>query len=465
MLSSVLYTSSRLPRSTSSSASSIVLSSLEPGGSARRHVPSSAFKPAPSNTHSVSTKSRSPRRSAPGNWWQEYGPNLLNPKGTCPDVGHVKSPPSASVPDLSFLRPPPQPFVLSPQPDLNGRVSLLRRIRHWWATIRAEYTFYEQALAQHKQNQAEFKMAREALPKVYWRYHEYLALYAGSTFLKSFASLPQLARPDYQLLIRHRGQRPILDVPPGWGQRLPPLGPFLLRSTAWTMAGLTYLMRPIFLRTWCVLVAARLPLGYRMIPKICWRPIDKTRELKALCKRYDYFRLKSNTNMEHMSVNSALTEEQKRVQSNNSAQHAHLRWQYVAQDAFICKIIPRLPYSTPEWISTQLDYFCMDFYRCLVADTFLIMREGGFKRLSADDIYEYCVQTASPTFLRLAKQHLDAGTNPVNEMMKRTMVPVLEERARRILSVDFTRVSPSNVHLLEPWSRIPDYDIDSPWAH
>ena len=229
-----------------------------------------------------------------------------------------------------------------------------------------------------------------------------------------------------------------------------------MRLIATIVSELSRLLRPIFLRTWCIFVAARLPLRHRLIPQICQRPIDKTRRLRALCGRYDYFRQKLHVNLAHLSINSTLTQEQTQARSRGSGASQWMSWQYVAQDRLVCKIIPWFPLLAPKWISDQFHSFSLVYYRCLLADTLLIMRQGDFSNLSADDIYEYCVQHGSPTFIEFARPYLEAGTNPADEVMKRAMIPVLEKRARKLLSIDWTRVHPISTVMLEPASRLFD---------
>lgn len=177
MLSSRFCSSSRLSLSSPTSAPSAVSSNVSAGRILHR-ISFSALESVLSNSRSASSNSRSPRRSAPDFWWEHYI-GYVNAKGAFQDV-RIKSTPIVTAEDLSFLRPPPIPFVLPPQPDRNGRISLFRRIGHWWETVRTEYTFYEQALARYKENRKEYEIFRMGFHQRWWPNVEYAALYGGT---------------------------------------------------------------------------------------------------------------------------------------------------------------------------------------------------------------------------------------------------------------------------------------------
>ncbi|KAK5193762.1 hypothetical protein LTR99_006009 [Exophiala xenobiotica] len=76
----------------------------------------------------------------------------------------------------------------------------------------------------------------------------------------------------------------------------------------------------------------------------------------------------------------------------------------------------------------------------ILADTILILREGGFSKLSAEDIADYCLRSGSIGFLILAKEAVAQKSNPVTEAMRRIMVPRLEQHARRMVKCDWQRL-------------------------
>lgn len=76
----------------------------------------------------------------------------------------------------------------------------------------------------------------------------------------------------------------------------------------------------------------------------------------------------------------------------------------------------------------------------ILADTILILREGGFKKLSAEDIADYCLRSGSLNFLEYIREAVEMDANPVTESMRKFMVPILEEHARALLDCDWQRI-------------------------
>lgn len=188
-----------------------------------------------------------------------------------------------------------------------------------------------------------------------------------------------------------------------------------------------------------------------MLPSTCRRPADQKSDLRALCKRFDYF---IKTKKDRFEVAADNYEARWNAPQNSQVFRRLLNWSYVLTGNPIYRWSREVPWKTfitnMTWGSRRMS----TRYNQILCDTILIMREGGFANLSAEDIYEYCLFCASPNFLRIAKQALANGVNPANEAMRKTMVPILDRNAKELLDVDWTRLAPRNAWPLEMVNRV-----------
>ncbi|KAJ9646827.1 hypothetical protein H2204_000519 [Knufia peltigerae] len=108
-------------------------------------------------------------------------------------------------------------------------------------------------------------------------------------------------------------------------------------------------------------------------------------------------------------------------------------------------------------------------YYEILADTVLILREGGFKKLSAEDVADYCLRSGSPNFLEYVREAVEMDANPVTESMRKFMVPILEEHARALLECDWQRI-PLHLrwkveeHVAEDGPKSPECMIRQVWS-
>ncbi|KIW28098.1 uncharacterized protein PV07_07783 [Cladophialophora immunda] len=389
-----------------------------------------------SNFSSSTTSRRQPLgHSTPRSWLEEFYPGFFSETPIYPNVLGIKplSSNGSLSQDLSSLRLPPLPFVPLPQPNENGRITLLQRFRHRWRKRTALNTFYKRGIAQISHNHKEYTSLFERLPRECALLPDLAALYGGSNLKIQDHSIPmpQISRREFQLLLHH--------------------GSDYARVSGFAL--LFWLFR-----SWAPLIAPRLP-------STCERPEDRSRQLKALCNRFDFFVRNRNDNLDIVTDDSQLNTTERAEEFYTIWRRRLLRWHYVVVNDPLCKLIPWVPYAWTESAARFFGRRCEDHYRSITADTVLIMREGGFNTLSADDIYDYCVRCASPTFISYAKQALQNGVNPANEAMRKAMVPVLEARAKRMLAIDWTRLRPKSLGLIEPLSRLRDReDPDSVWG-
>ncbi|KIY03038.1 uncharacterized protein Z520_01504 [Fonsecaea multimorphosa CBS 102226] len=370
---------------------------------------------------SITSTKRPQRRSTSKSWLEDLSPRFFTDTPIYPDVLRIKPLTSNGAPpqDLSSLRPPPLPFIPPPQSNRNGRITLLQRLRYWWRRAAVMRKFYKQRIAQTRQNRKECALLSKRLPRMFVEHPDRAAIYGGSTFTvndKSFP-IPRISRREFQLLVQYGYDN--------WG----------------------------------------FALAVRALPTSEKPEEDRNRQLKALCNRYDWFARNRNDKLDNVTDNSNLSHTAQAEEVFTLLQRRLLRWHYVVVDDALCKLIPWVPFAWTVYAARFFDRWCADYYRIITADTVLIMRQGGFNTLSADDIYDYCVKCASPTFISYAKQALQDGVNPANEAMRKAMIPVLDARAKRMLSIDWTRLKPHALGRIEPFSRVKDLkQPDSVWG-
>ena len=98
------------------------------------------------------------------------------------------------------------------------------------------------------------------------------------------------------------------------------------------------------------------------------------------------------------------------------------------------------------------------YFTRIFCETVLIRREGGFAKLTSQDIYEYALNYGSFTLLMIMKREIAKGNYDfINEELKESLVPVLEAEADVMLDDDFTRLHPK-----QHWARA--YRDSARWA-
>lgn len=331
-----------------------------------------------------------------------------------PDVLRIKPSATAatsSSPDLSFLRPPPMPFIPPPESQ-----SLIARLRYRWRAWTRELRFYDRALDQYGKNLQEYEsIARRLGDPLDSRTVGLLAIYSGWTpsdkRQRSKVQVPELSRRDFHVLVRTRAERTIL-----------PKIPFVL------------------------FVAARIPLLSRLVPPICRRPVDRTKRLHALCKRCAYG-LKLRVDLYERDV---IERHMPQRQNKYYTQRFLELWHYISYDGLAHRIVPWIP-PAKLWVAREAASFA--YYQEIVADTVLIVREGGFKKLSSEDLLDYCAKSVPPGFFHYLSRCFRTGANPASEAIKREMVPQLDIYAAELLNIDWTRYRPTSAGFLELYLR------------
>jgi hypothetical protein len=100
----------------------------------------------------------------------------------------------------------------------------------------------------------------------------------------------------------------------------------------------------------------------------------------------------------------------------------------------------------------------------ILADTVLILREGGFNKLSTEDVVDYCIRSGSLSFLKFAR-NVKRGESPTTAAMRRTMVPILEQHAKKMVDCDWPRLRPSFWAWQEFLNRFANDTAPDSWAY
>lgn len=110
-----------------------------------------------------------------------------------------------------------------------------------------------------------------------------------------------------------------------------------------------------------------------------------------------------------------------------------------------------LPLSSGFYWYFILQQRLFKYWDHIFCETVLIRREGGFAKLTPQDIYEYALHYGSFTLLVIMQREIAKGNYDfVNEDLKKVLVPVLEAEADVMLNDDFTRLDP-NMHWMRAY--------------
>lgn len=201
-----------------------------------------------------------------------------------------------------------------------------------------------------------------------------------------------------------------------------------------------------------------------MIPSTCQRREDQLKTLRALIKRFEEYNQSWDEYAETTASNSGADKLALNKAGREIANRRQLMWLYVIETSLLARLSRYTPFGLLQWAEFQI---LLNFPRSqrlqeYLTDTILILREGGFSKLTADDIYEYCVRYASPLFISLAKEQLIDGLDPINESMRKKLVPILDEQAKKMVDCDWRRLNPSLSYIAADYSRLYDpYNPDS----
>jgi hypothetical protein len=210
-------------------------------------------------------------------------------------------------------------------------------------------------------------------------------------------------------------------------------------------------------------------IGTSVLPKICRREKEQEKDLKSFVKRHEYFRNQLISETTRLNDNHQELGE-KHDESNDSpatdfisskVQHdLYLWWLFVVQGSRLSFLIPYIPRSLTHLMWTTIYAKAQAFRHAdILTDIILIVREGGFSKLSPQDIREFCIRVGDTNFSSYAQQCLREGVSPATEQMKSKLAPILDEYAGRMLRQDWTRIRLQDNWQVESFTRFHD-----PWA-
>jgi hypothetical protein len=310
--------------------------------------------------------------------------------------------------DLSFLRPPPYHHVEQIVHD--DRVSWSEWWKHWRASFNGDVNFYASGLARLRQNHAACLTLEQGHA---WRNGDDIDLavfYEGEPVDRNRKPLnyPYIDRRIFQLFVR--------------------------TSRDWHYGTKS----PVLLA-----LAARIPFLRRFVtvPLICESPSDRRRRLDEVLRKYNaYRRADFKLVAKFLDIRSNLRTDAGVAEQHDIYRKRQRLW---VQFAFYAHTNSLGRHSDGE----------MYHQGKILADQILIMRQGGFNKLTPEDIYDFCISCGSPVFLEHV--HTDWGVDfPINEAMKKALVPVLEAHAKKLLDMDFPRMKTVFLYFAESSMRI-----------
>jgi hypothetical protein len=197
--------------------------------------------------------------------------------------------------------------------------------------------------------------------------------------------------------------------------------------------------------------------GTSIIPETCRRPADQEKDLDAYAKRVQNFQRVEN--IEALVPGPGY----------NFREYINRRlvlWSDVLKCSPLTKLATRFPVRWNGTIYSLLGVDKAAAQRHLenLADTVLIVREGGFNKLSADDIREYSMRCGSLLFADMARNAREKQASPTSEAMRRRMAGALEHHTRLLLDFDWTRLAPEHAWRREEGVRIFEVRSIDSWA-
>lgn len=182
-----------------------------------------------------------------------------------------------------------------------------------------------------------------------------------------------------------------------------------------------------------------------ILPAPCRLPADRETVIKNYAKRQDYIakELEAMGNPD-ISADSGAQRPAEQQYQTKAFQTRELHWGYLTGSLPFSSLFPYTKSKSGLSLLSRrffIDQTLRHHYRILL-DTILIMREGGFGELSAQEIADYCMSVGHKPFRAFAG-------GPPTEVMRRRMVPQLQAYAARLLDQDFTRIPPSELGKLD----------------
>lgn len=316
---------------------------------------------------------------------------------------------------LDRLRAPQQEYIERPTPDIDGKVSISQRFDYYKRLGSSLLRFYKGGLKKVFVNRKESKSLG----------YDASSVQLAILYPKLYTSGAPITRADYQLWLQAKSDFrkliPFAMVLTICGEFTPLLLPFLPKS---------------------------------ILPKTCLRDADQMQIMKNYYKRACYGMKVQNSF--HTRRSSNPTEDEKKLIIEAGEQKLAL-YHYLVQSYPWPLMHPYLPFHWRHIMlfGSPLNRFNIRHHEEILLDTILIVREGGFGKLSPQDICDYCIKTGDQRFIHewLALA-LHDDRLPVSTAMAATMAPILDDYAKTMLDQDWTRLIPRFRWMVEATTRI-----------
>jgi hypothetical protein len=335
-----------------------------------------------------------------------YSPDARHMPINLEPLPELKDHESLSRRSLATLRPPK--FTYITRESSESLVNYLIRMG------KSYYSFYKSGLKQLWANRREMQLVKQ------WIYPfslDGVARFGGlpyTTKKQNEIPIPHIYRKDFQLVHRTRA-----DL-----RKLVPFGLMLAVCGEFT---------PI----------ALIVLGRKMVPRVCYLPAQQKEEMDDIVSRWRTWR----RYMDRLTKPTRLSAPRHALDytpANDQVEHPYKRdllFGYLVAQTNI-RDMPFPIFRGFYW------HFIMqnrlrEYWNRIFCDTILIMRDGGFERLSPLDIYEYaCNYGLFSLFAIMDREISKKNYDFINENLKRELLPVLKAEARIMLNEDFTKLNP-----------------------
>lgn len=334
-----------------------------------------------------------------------------------------------SVPeqDITLASTRPPAFTTVKRQPTDSTFSYLR------ALGKAYFTFYKTGLKNLWANRKEMKALQLRIDPFTV---DAAARYGGSMYTNkqgNAVTIPHISRRDFQLFYRTKA-----DL-----RKMIPFGLLLLVCGEFT---------PI----------ALLVLGRRAVPKVSYLPFQQREEMDDTVKRFKNWR----TEMTKLTAVSAVDSPRHPFDYTPKGGRLEHPWR---RDFLFAYLVGQSNFRRPPLTISRSAYWryalmprLQRYWDNIFCDTILIQRQGGFKAMSPQDIYEYARNYGSLTLMAIMEKHVGRKDYDfINESLKKKLVPILEQEAAIMLDDDFTRLPPS-LHYARAyrdtarWARSPD---------
>ncbi|KAK5023675.1 hypothetical protein LTS07_009183 [Exophiala sideris] len=194
-----------------------------------------------------------------------------------------------------------------------------------------------------------------------------------------------------------------------------------------------------------------------VIPGPCRRQQDYMRDVKRYINSWESFRDRFHDQDE------IFAESQFGEAMNQATKRRHMLYTAILRTSIFSGLAIYIPPSFTDLALRLYGKGLMIRNLEILADTALIMREGGFSKLRTEDIVDYCIRSGSVTFYKWAREAVENGVSPANAVTRKGMVDILEQHAKKMLDCDWPRLPPHSLWKQELFVRFYDRTAPDSW--